>query len=267
MKSLLKPVLDAEERTAVATIKKYGKLLALVDRALELFIDRTNLFYNKKFGSLSKLQAARLHLTVRSIKSLRMAKVALVTGYYQQAITLIRMAAEDNLVARDAEICSATLDALLLDVPLKEDDNVDIQIDRFGAMAKRQSIEFKKWWDWYYGRLSIFGAHPRNASMSNLGHHIPTERGYILKIEPFEDEDSIEPLLSIAAAELWRMFETTHELVNSAVSDNTILEEPELSWTRKGLIELGSSLYKLGYKYIFRLEDWEGSEGVERREG
>ena len=261
MMSLMKPILDAEERVAKATVERYGEQLALIDKALELFIDRVGLFGNKKLGSLSKLQAARLHLTVRSIKSVRMAKASLICGYYQQAITLLRMVAENDLVIRDTAIFKATLDGLLLDIPLREEDSDDIQIPKFSEMARRQSSAFGRWWDWYYGKLSIYGAHPRNASMSNLGHRTPIEKGYILKIEAFYDEASIEPILCIMDAELWRMFEMTHELVKTANKEETILDQPELLWNQEGLIDIGKSLYLGGYRYIFRVEDWQGTEG------
>ena len=255
-KSLLTPLLKAEESVLKATQQQYGEAFALFDEAIELFIERVNLFGNKKFDSISKLQVARLHLTVRSIKSIRMANTALLLGHHQQAIALLRMAAENDLVMRDAAICKVTLDGLLLDTPLGENDSDDIQIPTFSEMAKRQSSEFKRWWDWYYGRLSIYGAHPRNASMSNLGHRTPIERGHILKIESFYDEGSIEPILCIASAELWRLFETTDVLVRDAIMHKTTLDPPELEWTDEDLYTLQQSLYSLGFTYIFRPEDW-----------
>ena len=261
MMSLMKPISDAEERVSKATVERYGEAFTLIDKALELFIDRTGLFGSKKFESISKLQAARLHLNVRSIKSIRTAKIVLALGYYQQALTLLRMAAENDLVARDAAICSPTLDALLLDVPLKEEDDEDVEMPRFGDMAMRQSPAFKKWWDWYYGkRLSIYGAHPRNASMSSLYHHSPTEQAPTLDVLPFFNEDFVEPILCIMAAELWKMFESTNELVTDAIRDKTELDQPELYWTQEGLIDLGTSLYSFGYRYIFRPEEWQESE-------
>ena len=266
MKSFLKTLLKSEEGVIAATRDKYQNEFALFDQALELFIERVSLFGNKQLDPSNKLQSARLHLMIRSIKSVRMAKLALLLGYYQQAITLMRMVAENDLVTRDAAICKATLDGLLLDTPLRETDSDDIRIPRFSEMARRQSSEFMRWWQWYYGRLSIYGAHPRNASMSNLGHHIPTEKAYILKVESFYDEARVKPLLWIAAAELWRLFESTNKLVETAIKDKTPLDEPQLSWPEEGPIELGKSLYSLGYEYIFRLEDWEDTEEVSNDE-
>ena len=260
-KSFLVPTLKAEEKVLTATRQKYGEAFALFDEALELFIERVNLFGNKKLDSPSKLQPARLHLMVRSIKSIRIARMALLLGYYQQALTVVRMVAENELVARDAAINSATLDALLLEAPLKEDDDDDIPIDKFAVMAKRQSPEFKKWWDWYYGKkLSIYGAHPRNASMSSLYHHDPTKEVITLDVLPFYNEDFIEPILCIMAAELWRMFETSNELVKDALLDKTDLDQPELNWTRERVVTLKEFLYLLGDKYIFRAEEWQEAE-------
>ena len=259
-KSLLISLLKAEEKVLEATRRQYGEAFTLFHDALELFIERNNLFGNKKFDSLSKLQAARLHLMARSIKSIRTAEMAVLSGYYQQAITLLRMAAENDLVARDAAICKATLDGLLLDVPLKENDSDDIRIASFSEMAKRQSLEFKNWWDWYYGRLSIYGAHPRNASMSSLYHHNSTEQTLTLDILPFFSEDRIEPILCITASELWKMLETSDELVKDALLDKTDLDQPELNWTLEKLVTLRESLHSLGDKYIYRPEEWQEAE-------
>lgn len=233
MKSLLEGIIKAETEVRAATFEKYGKEFKVIEAAIEFIIDQTNLFSYKTFEQLGALQAARIHLIVRSLNSVRIATVALALGYYQQALTLLRMVAEDQLVARDLIEHPPTLHALM---------NNPARIDKFSTMAERQSPEFKEHWKDYYGMLSAYGAHPRPESIFSLAAFSPTEGMHTVQPGPSYDEDWIEDLLRITRTELKDMVGVILELVQQALRDETDLDRSELNWTQEDILALIKSL-------------------------
>ena len=233
MKSLMEGIAKAETEVRAATLEKYGKEFKVIEESMEFIIDQTNLFSYKKLEQLGALQAARIHLIVRSLNSVRMATGALALGYYQQALTLLRMVAEDQLVARDVIKHAPTLDALM---------NNPARIDKFSTMAQRQSSEFEKHWKDYYGMLSAYGAHPRPESIFSLAAFSPTEGVRTVQPGPFYDEDWIQDLLRITRTELKEMVGAILELLQQALRDETDLDRSELNWTQEDILALIKNL-------------------------
>ena len=194
-----------------------------------MIMDYTDMFSYKSLGSLGDLQAARIHLITRSLNSIRMACVALLYGYYQQALTLLRMVAEDQLAARDAARYRPTLDALM---------NNSAQIDRPKQMAKRESPEFLKRWEDYYGLLSSYGAHPRSESISGLRAFNPVEGVHTIQPGPHYEEAWIKVILHVIGAELSAIIDTVLDLLQKAYEDGTELKEPERVWAEEDFLDL-----------------------------
>ncbi len=233
MKSLFAGILKGEEETQELTSTNYSKELLLVIRALELVLDVTNLFYNKKMGELGPLQATRIYLIVRSLHSARMAIQALAWGHYQQAVALLRMVAEDQLVARDIEQHPQTLDSLI---------NNEARIAKFSEMAERQGPEFKQHWDTFYGKLSAYATHPRHESIISLVKFNSTEGTYLVPTGPSYDKDWVEDILVMAGVGLREMLGTSSELMKKAVEDKTELGHPQLHWAEDDIVGLMRSI-------------------------
>ncbi len=183
--------------------------LKVVDTALDQILLGLNDFGSRKERPDNRLESARLFLGTRSWNSLRSAVQMLERGYYQQAMTLVRMAKENQLVALDAENHPQTLVALLCGKG---------RIDRFGKMAKRVSAKAKEVWDDDYGRLSSFGAHPRIESMQGLVSTDPSG-DFTLQVGGHYDVIWVNVLLYDLLGELVFLFETTAKLTHSVESD------------------------------------------------
>ena len=147
----------------MAIRENHARELAVVDDALNQIISGLNDFGSLKAKSNSRLGSARLFLATRSFNSLRIARLTLECGYYQQAMTLVRMVMEDQLIANDAEIHPPTLDALL-------DNNGKIGSGDLSLtkMAERISPKAREEWDANYGHASKYAAHPRQLSLYGL---------------------------------------------------------------------------------------------------
>lgn len=102
-----------EDEVAFTILANHARDLAVVDAALNQIIIGFNDFSSRKGNPDNRLESVRIFLAIRSFNSLRTARQTLERGYYQQAMTLVRMAMEDQLVAEDAEAYTPTLDALL----------------------------------------------------------------------------------------------------------------------------------------------------------
>lgn len=102
-------------------------------------------------------------LATRGFNNVRCAYTLLQSGYYTQALTLVRSAMEDDLVALDCEKFDATVGALL-------DGQGELGKGKFtyAVMAKRQGEESYKAWNYNYGSLSEYAAHARRKSLRIL---------------------------------------------------------------------------------------------------
>lgn len=114
MENHIRAIERIEDEVASTILANHARELAVVDDALNQIIIGFNDFSSRKGKPDNPLESARIFLAIRSFNSLRTARQTLERGYYQQAMTLVRMAMEDQLVAEDAETHTPTLDALLV---------------------------------------------------------------------------------------------------------------------------------------------------------
>ncbi len=148
----------------------HSRELEVVDTALDQILQGLDAFAHAKQRPGTRLEDAQVFLVVRSFNSLRVARQALECGYYQQVLTLARMAMEDQLVVEDAESNEPTLDALL-----EGNGSISRGDLTYGKMAERISPgSGQVTWNKLYGEvLSETAAHPRRMSLLTL----PTEQG------------------------------------------------------------------------------------------
>ena len=154
-------VIELNENDVASQMRmNHGRELEVVDAALDQILQGLDAFAYVKQRPDSRLEDAQMFLAVRSFNSLHTARQLLEHGYYQQALALVRMAMEDQLVAEDAETHPPTLDALF-------DDKGSISSGdlTYGKMAGRISPEAKAAWDEKYGIISAGAAHPRRLSL------------------------------------------------------------------------------------------------------
>lgn len=229
MSDILEGIVESERQVRTAALHRYGEEFKIIETAIEFIIEHTNLFSNLTLDTLGPLQAARLSLIVRSLHSMRMATLALTFGYYQQSLALLRMVAEDQLVARDAERHPPTLDALMIN---------PARIEPFSEMAKRESSEFGMHWKDYYGMLSESGAHPRPESVGGLIAFDPIRKVHTLQPTPLYDESKMENILCVTKIELKEMIETVLDLVKYAHQNRVPMSNLGKIWTKDDFLDL-----------------------------
>ena len=210
---LLKIVRANEVEVASEIRQKHEHEISIVEEALEELLQAFNEFSSIKGSPDNDLESARLHLTVRSFSSLLNAKQVLELGYYQQAMTLIRMAMEDQLVAEDAEGNPPTLAALM-----REDGKLGTGKLTYSNMASRISEKAEEAWKVNYGILSAHAAHPRTSSLRGLS--VPNPDGGIL-LTPGSNYDEIwvNVTLSYLARELVQVMFTAAKLTGQVEGD------------------------------------------------
>ena len=163
MNSYLLSIDRTDDKTASTMRARHARELSAAEKALDQILRGLSDFGSKKENPENRLESARLFLATRSFNSVRTALQVLGRGYYQQAMALVRMAKEDQLVAQDIESHPPTLDALF-------DGQGKIGKGKLALekMAERVSPKTKVAWDDDYGGLSKFGTHPRIESMQGL---------------------------------------------------------------------------------------------------
>ena len=127
---------DAE--TAAIIRERHAREFSAVEAALDDILRGLSDYGSRRGKPDNRLESARLFLTTRSFNSLRTAAQVLERGYYQQAMALVRMAMEDQMVALDSESHPATLSALLDD-----DSKLGKRDLALGKMAERVSAKTK----------------------------------------------------------------------------------------------------------------------------
>ena len=166
-----------DDKTAATVRERHTRQFRAAEAALDHVLRGLSDFASRKGKPDNRLESASLFLATRSYNSLRTALQVLERGYYQQAMALVRMAQEDQLIALDAENYPKTLSALL---------DGDGKLGRgdlaLTEMAKRVSPMVKDAWDHDYGALSMYGAHPRVGSLQGLvtvgtGEHLVLRSG------------------------------------------------------------------------------------------
>ena len=150
---------------------------------------------------------------MRSFNSLRMARQTLELGYFQQAMTLVRMAMEDQLVAEDIEHHPPTLAALLDGEGKLGRGNLAL-----GQMAKRLSPKAKVAWDRAYGMVSEYSAHPRHMSLRGLISSNPYGQ-FTLRPGGHYDKVEVNAVLFYALSSLIHVMTATAKVTGEIGSD------------------------------------------------
>ena len=162
----------------------------------------------------SRLQQVWFLLTVRTFKSLRTAHYLLETGYYSQAMMLIRSAAEDWLYCEDSR---------------KREETIQF-LDRKGrppnirAMSNRLEPHLKEAWQGNDGRRGSYDllcrfTHPNYVGMATL---FAQDSG-LVSVGPFFDESLFVVTSNYLLLRLIRTTEFFARLVN-----------PQSEWLREG---------------------------------
>lgn len=212
MENHLQELQRIENKVAAAIRANHARELAVVDDALNQIISGLNDFGSLKGKPDNPLESARLFLATRSFNSLRIAKQTLEYGYYQQAMTLVRMVMEDQLIANDAENHTPTLDALLYDNG--KIGSGDLSLTK---MAERISPKAKEAWDANYGHASKYAAHPRQLSLHSLTSIGPDDQ---ITLQPgsHHDELEVKNVLYHLASQIVQVWATTAKLTHEVGS-------------------------------------------------
>ena len=211
---------SVEDAVAFTMQANHARELAIVDAALDQILDGLGDFATLKQKPDERLEGARLFLATRSFNSLWTARQTLERGYFQQTLTLVRMAMEDNLVVDDAEIHPPTLDALL-------DDEGRIGRGQFtlGRMAERLGPQGKIVWDEKYGMVSEYAAHPRAMSLCSL-NSISSDGQPLLRPGSNYDEVYVNAALFLLSQEIVKVLKTVAQLTTPLRSDWAIRAMP-----------------------------------------
>ena len=219
MKGYLLSINQSDTQTAITVREKHARPLMVVEAGLETIASGLSEFEALKQRPDNPLEVARLFLATRSFKSLRVSVQVLERGYYQQAMTLVRMSMEDQLVVEDAENHPPTLDALL-----KGDGKLGRGDLSLAKMAERVSTDAKCAWDVDYGSLSEFAAHPRFGSIRGLVETGPQGQP-TLRFGGYYDELWVNNVLYHMLRQLALLIETVAKLttaVGSTWSDTAL---------------------------------------------
>lgn len=126
---------DQESRVRNQTLRAQSEVVSILDHLGNCLIDGFNSLGGKFDRSKeNRLLYAWLLLLARSTQSWVCARRLALSGYYSQAITLIRTMTEDYLVACDCERNDATLDRVLGDCARRDDSR---KLWNFKEMATR----------------------------------------------------------------------------------------------------------------------------------
>ena len=228
----IKRIKEIEDEVASIIRMNHTRELKVVDAALDQILRGLDDFGSRKQQPDNRLESARLFLTVRSFNSLRIARQTLERGYYQQALTLVRMVMEDQLVVEDVENHPPTLIALLEGEGKLGKPNLT-----FGNMAERLSPKSKEVWDDDYGTLSKRAAHPRLESMQGLTAIEPDGQ---VTLRPGSHYDLVEAriVLYYLLRQLVQVMKTTTTLTTPVESDWVKRTYPGVQGSRFSLKEI-----------------------------
>ena len=223
MNGYLMTVDKADAETAAIIRERHAREFSAVEAALEDILRGLSDFGSQKLNPDDRLESARLFLATRSFNSLRTAVQVLERGYYQQAMALVRMAKEDQMIALDSESNPAALSALLDD---------DGELGRgdlsLGKMAERVSAKTKEAWNDNYGMLSRYGAHPRRGSIEKLVEIGPNGK-IVLRPGSHYDETWVSVVLYYPLRELVQVFATVAKVTAFAGIDWVTSAVPTLN--------------------------------------
>lgn len=155
---------EKDERLVVSFDDQCHDWLDVVDTALEDILRAFDMLEQHGYSVPTfSVRDAQLRLVARSFNSIQAALLVMRRGYFQQALTLVRMVSEDQLVAEDVAIHPPTLEALFHDTAKLGQGDLS-----YSAMAERISKKAKAAWRQNYGDLSRYGAHPRMGSLMGV---------------------------------------------------------------------------------------------------
>ena len=231
MAGCLQDIARNDNEVASIIRARHARELDAVYTALGEIVRGLSDFGAKQGRPKSLLESGRLFLSTRSFNSLHSAVMLLERGYYQQAMSLVRMAKEDQLVARDIENHPSTLDALFIDEGMFKERDL-----AFAKMAERVSTKTKEAWDDHYGFLSAYGAHPRLKSLRALVTTGPDGK-ILLRPGGQYDKVWVNAVLYHALRELEQTLATVAQLTTTAGIDwiagaMPTLEEVDALWRR-----------------------------------
>ena len=198
-----------EDEAAASIRTHYSQELNVVDAALDQILGGLDDFGSIKGKPDSRLESTRLFLATRSFNSLWTARQVLERGYFQQAMTVIRMAMEDQLIADDIESYPPTLNALL-------DGNESI--GSFASMADRLGSLGRKVWNDRYGMVSEYAAHTRTMSLRSL-NSIGSDGQPLLRPGGNYDEVYAGAALFLLSQEIVKVMKTVAQLTTPLRSD------------------------------------------------
>ena len=201
---------------------EHARELDAVYAALDEILRGLSDFGAKQGKPNGPLESARLFLATRSFNSLYSAVRMLESGYFQQSLSLVRMAKEDQLVAWDIEVHAPSLDALWDDEGKLGKGELT-----YAKMAERASPKTKEAWDVDYGFLSAHGAHTRSRSLRSLGAARPDGQ-IVLRPGGQYDKVLMDSVLYHMLRELVQVLATVAKLTTFAGIDLTVGAEPTL---------------------------------------
>lgn len=135
-------LVDMESQVKRTTSKKHQKEISLMAELLNVYTNGFNLVHSFERTEDNDVQYAWLLMIARSLHSMRSAILLMLSGYYGQALTLLRTVTEDWLIGKDCEHYKPTLDALLYEKHKFGDRKLKLRyIDMAQRVAVRDEIE------------------------------------------------------------------------------------------------------------------------------
>ena len=229
----------ADNKVALIIRAEHARELNAVHPALDDVLRGLFAFDSERRKPTNDLESARLFLATRSFNSLYSAVRMLESGYFQQSLSLVRMAKEDQLVAWDVGHNPPTLDALLHD--LGRIGSGDLTFDK---MAERISPEAKKAWKDNYGFLSEYGVHTRLKGLRSLVTIGPDGRPFLPPGGRY-DKVWVNAVLYHILSQLVQVITTVAQLTASA----------EIDWI-EGAMPMLNEVKSLASQ----LHEWAGTE-------
>ena len=233
MNSYIQGIQEIEEWVASTIRENHAREFEAVDAGLEQVLRGLEDYAYRKDVPDNALEGARLFLATRSFNSLWVARQTLERGYYQQALALVRMAMEDQMVARDAENHPPTLDALF-----EGKGRIGRNEFALDKMAERISPEEKVGWQREYGEASAYGTHPRPESMRSLLLMEPNGQKALLPGGIGYDKGSVDAVLYYLLSGLMNVLATLARVASSIGSGwgvGTVPVYEEIASIRKKL--------------------------------
>lgn len=209
----LQRIKEIESKAASRIRAGHARELEVVDAALDQVLRGLEDLASRKRRADNRLESARFLLASRSFNSLWVARQTLERGYHQQALVMVRMAMEDQLVLDDAENHPATLAALFDDEGKLGRGNLAL-----GEMAERISPNAKEAWDKTYGFVSKAAVHPRRMSMLGVTSVGPDGQ-VTLRPGGVYDKVVVDTVVCLMLRELIQVMKIVAQLTDSAKSD------------------------------------------------